>query len=397
MDPAKVAMMLRGQHARCLIDDSNHFRILEANESFADLQQCELKHLIGCSLKILYCNETNSALLEETLTSVREGCESTCGVILTQDPILLHVWCMFVMHGTYGKCKLCVIKPMAPPKVSKGVDYVAAAVSPLPPFHMVDVSTSWAALFGYSPEEMKGRGLKILQGPRTNVQEFQAFMLNIKKCIPAECTLLAYKMDGAISSVRFRLFPFEISRGKIAVMVQATQLSSVSNSELGGSSERSVKENSIAPIVIPDRSANAGKSETRQPTPSSNGRVWEVTFPPAELAELKANLRNELSRLSFRLSRSIIDAQSSDAGVNEQRADRRAAMEAGLVARGADVVVKALRAHCDDDSDRLALCAALVESEELGRVKAWKQPLLANIVGQVWRRALPSLATGRSR
>lgn len=346
--------------------------------------QCEVKNLIGCSLKIIYSIDTDCALLEETLQNAREGCESACGVILTHDSILLHVWCMFVLHNTYGKCKLCVLKPMAPPKVSKGVDYVAAAVSPLAPFHMVDVSASWTELFGYSAQEMKGRSLKILQGPRTNPKDFQEFMMNVKKCIPGETTILAYKMDGGNSSVRFRLFPFEISKGKVAVMVQATELSSVSNSGLGGFSERSIKETTGAPTNGPARSSTSGAA-------SSSSRIWEVTFPPAELAELKSGLRNEISRLSFRLCRSIIDAQNSDADA-EQRADRRAALEAGLIARGADVAVKALRAHCDENSDRLALCAFLVESEELARVKSWKQPFMADIVTHVWRRAIPSIA-----
>ena len=132
---------------------------------------------------------------------------------------------------------------------------------------------------------------------------------------------------------------------------------------------------------------------TATPTPDPTAtRIWEVTFPPSELAELKADLRNELSRLSFRLCRSIIDAQGSDADAAEPRADRRAAMEAALIARGADVVVKALRTHCDGNGDKLALCAALIKSDELRRVRAWKQPQLAALVSEVWLRALPTLA-----
>ena len=392
MDP--VAKMLRGQHARALLDDSGQCQILDANDAFADLLQCQLRDVVGCSLKILYCQGTNCGLLEDTLSKVKDGCESSCGVILTEDEILLHVWCMFVLHSTHGKCKLIVLKPMAPPKEPRGVDYVAAAVSSLAPFHMVDVSVSWTQLFGYNPEEMKGRSLKILQGPRTNAREFQDFVANIKQCIPAECTLVAYRKDGANGVVRFRLSPFEISKGKVAVMLQATQLSTLSDEGTtrmtpAASNLKATNPREDDSTLPPSSSSSSNTSAAPDPTAT---RIWEVTFPPSELAELKADLRNELSRLSFRLCRSIIDAQGSDADAAEPRADRRAAMEAALIARGADVVVKALRTHCDGNGDKLALCAALIKSDELRRVRAWKQPQLAALVSEVWLRALPTLA-----
>ena len=220
-----ISKMLRGQHARVLLDDSEHFRIMDANESFADLLLCGVKNLLGCDVDVLHCKGTDQALLRDTLSKADEGCESSCGVILTQDMILFHVWCISALDNRFGKCKLCVLKPMMPPKEPRGIDFVAAAVSPLPPYHIIEVSAPWNQLFGYRPDEMRGRSLKILQGPQTDAHAFRELMSSVRRCVPAETALLSFRKDGAAFLVRLRLCPFQVAEGSVAVLVQATPLS----------------------------------------------------------------------------------------------------------------------------------------------------------------------------
>jgi hypothetical protein len=125
--------------------------------------------------------------------------------------------------------------------------------------------------------------------------------------------------------------------------------------------------------------------DSTQQTINAKGRctrVMEVMCTPSEFADLKAQISQELSRLSFRTFRVAVDVLE---GGSPGREESDASLSL-LVPRCVDAVVKCCLALAGGDAGKLGLCLALIRAEEAEEsVGRCRQRELATVISRVWR------------
>ena len=72
-----------------------------------------------------------------------------------------------------------------------------AVITPNEPYKFMSVSDELAALFDFAPEQMRGRSIKMLQGPRTNAPRLGAAIKSARLHHTSEVQLSAYSRNGS--------------------------------------------------------------------------------------------------------------------------------------------------------------------------------------------------------
>ena len=163
-------------------------------------------HYGVCGLKMLYCEATDTGLVEETIMRAASGIWTSCSAILTRDHVLMQVHCQPVSHDWHGYCVRCLVNRIASPDTLE-IQSSAVIVSSTCPFHIVMVGEQLKNELGYACEELVGRSLKFLQGPSTNVESFKVMTEAVRFCVPHETILNVHRKDGSEICIGLRLRP----------------------------------------------------------------------------------------------------------------------------------------------------------------------------------------------
>lgn len=87
------------------------------------------------------------------------------------------------------------------------------------PFRIVSVNDTWEQLCGYTPNECRGKTLRIIQGPETNESAITNLMSKLLKGEEAGTLLTNYDKNGRKFLNRLRVGPLKNSLGQITHFV----------------------------------------------------------------------------------------------------------------------------------------------------------------------------------
>ena len=191
-----------------LVSTARGFPILEVDtafESSTSLLYCQSDCFY---LKVLYSDGTDSALLEGTISKAGavNGSTSACSTVLTIHKTLMHLHCQAKFHAVHGITVLCSATAIDSPNISEIVS-AATIISSKKPHHILSVGSELKDALGYNCDEMVGRSIKLLQGPSTNIEAFQAMSEAARSCLSHETTLVIHRKDGSAFSASLSLRP----------------------------------------------------------------------------------------------------------------------------------------------------------------------------------------------
>jgi hypothetical protein len=159
-----------------------------------------------CGIKVLYCEGTDAALVEETVMKAGSGVRSSCCVILTSERALMQLDCQPVSHDWHGYCVQCYITWLPSPNLAE-VDEAACIISSKSPHHIMVVGEQLKRELGYVSGELIGRSLKFMQGPSTDLEAFRAMTDATHQCLAHETLLTVHRKDGSSLQIGLRLRP----------------------------------------------------------------------------------------------------------------------------------------------------------------------------------------------
>jgi PAS domain S-box-containing protein len=198
--------VLQSREARFLSTASLPHELLAANKAFTDIFSLTSRCIQGYSLKSLYSDVEGYSLLEEIMQRAASGVESECAISLPGHSLPMHMRACPVMD--YGVCLiLCIVTPIE--YCTEILSHTAAQsiLSCKSPCHLVDANEEWCAAWGFSKEEVVGRSIKLLQGPKTNEQVLAELLDAARKGLEKECEIIAYTKRGTECAVHLRSRP----------------------------------------------------------------------------------------------------------------------------------------------------------------------------------------------
>ena len=139
-----------------LVLPEHEFVIVEANDAFNKLTFFSAKYHESSCLKVLYCDGTDSSLLEETVLKAKSRVTAACSTILTSQQKLMHVSCEHIVHQTYGIAVLCRAMDIQCPQKMEIVN-AAAIICSQKPHKIIFVGNQLTKQLGYSRDEMIGK------------------------------------------------------------------------------------------------------------------------------------------------------------------------------------------------------------------------------------------------
>ena len=195
------ASLLLGDGVRFLLSAEKPHLLLEGNAAFTELTSLSPIIYRGRSLSCIFSDCTDSELLEATIMDASLGSESTCGVVLTSQEVLVQIHCAPVFHSAYQVCIMCVATVIAPPTHCPDA---AAMVHPDAPFALLSANSDWCALFG---GDALG-SIEQLCGPLSEADAFAALRhaLRRRACLDVDAVAhrrdpVAAEMDPAVADL----------------------------------------------------------------------------------------------------------------------------------------------------------------------------------------------------
>ena len=262
-----------------------------------------------------------------------------------------------------------------------------ALVSPHDKVQIMEISSGWQHLFGYSHEEMKGRSLRILQGPSSDLQGFNDLAKALKLCAPYDAVLTSYRKDGSSFLVHFRVAswledqPMMITAELRPMDAFVVQHFPDCRDELPDPIESSMNSQ------ISSKSMVNRKERLDTSGFSSN----PMNIQPA--THVKDSIRLSLSRTSCQICKTLATAYRRPATESDATAVRSVVVE-----QCARAALRSVLEICGGrDGAELVLCEALLRAEEMPQVGRWHRRDLVPAALAAWNSALQAIARARQR
>jgi hypothetical protein len=173
-----------------------------------------------CGMGVLYCEETDSALVEETVMKAASGVQTSCSVILTGEKCLMQMDCQPVSHDWHGYCVRCTLDHVSVTDLTAIQDEIII-VSPKSPHPIIVAGSHLMDAFGYGSKEVINRSLACLQGPSSSPESFITIMDAARRCVRHETTISVNRKDGSELQLAVSIHPtvLQSESGKSQVMV----------------------------------------------------------------------------------------------------------------------------------------------------------------------------------
>ena len=202
--------LLESREARFLTTATLPYELLAANSAFKSLFSLPSEASSDCShqysLKSLYSDIEGYTLLEEIIFRAASGVESECAISLANHSYPMHMTASPVIES--GMCLvLCTVTLIEYCSEILSQSAAQSILSCKSPCHVEDANEMWCSVWGFSREEVVGRSIKLLQGPRTNEHDLAELLDAARKGLEKECRIIAYTKCGEECAVRLRSCP----------------------------------------------------------------------------------------------------------------------------------------------------------------------------------------------
>ena len=221
------AVDVEGAPSRLCIKAAAPWEMLGCNEAFYAMFGFAGT---GCTLKILHGQTTRMDVLESTISAAARGGVHECQLRLYTacgQPLLLRLQVSQV-QSLPGELALpdqmnMLLLSFAPAvHFLRAIDLehdmspgASAEVKNTAPFHVLSVSPDWAQMYGMSHSTVVGRGLRVIEGPATDLRVVRKMKELTARGVEAKASFITYDASGKQLWTHFSTMPLQSPNGMI--------------------------------------------------------------------------------------------------------------------------------------------------------------------------------------